>query len=96
MIKAGRTPCCSAPRPGDQFTSQISPRLGLGGAERAWASFCFDCWGLGGCDCLASLLMQTYLNYKSSNHNVMTCIKKEAAVIKGFWEGTEVVVGFVE
>src|SRR5579859_4549570 len=30
MISAGRVPCCSAPRPGDQLTSQISPRRGLG------------------------------------------------------------------
>ena len=29
MTSAGRMPCCSLPRPGLKFTSQISPRFGL-------------------------------------------------------------------
>ena len=38
ITNAGRVPRCSAPRPGDQFTSQISPRRGLGTPALA------SCW----------------------------------------------------
>src|SRR5579875_3102721 len=65
MIKAGRIPCCSAPRPGDQLTSQISPRLGLGISRIRLAES--SLWlGLGDV-CLASLLMQRYLRARPQN-----------------------------
>src|SRR5947209_10459408 len=65
MISAGRVPCCSAPRPGDQFTSQISPRLGLGKIGGVGCRV-LCCWGLGVEDAFASLLIySSYANIPS-------------------------------
>src|SRR5580700_7315913 len=107
MIKAGRTPSCSAPRPGDQFTSQISPRLGLWPCtDLVSRSFGFSGlgWAAWAACCLASLFMPLYLNHAIRErcslflcyHNFHAGIKKEAGVIECFWERTEVVVSIVE
>src|SRR5215471_13222186 len=111
-IKAGLVPCCSAPRPGDQFTSQISPRLGLG----AWGgvSLCFDSAELavgeplrensprGRSTLLLSLglgddcLASLLMLTTLCDHTLYSDIKKEACIFECFWDGTEVGVSFVE
>ena len=75
MINAGRVPCCSAPRPGDQFTSHISPRRGLGGPS--------CCLWLG-CVCPG------LTTHALCNHTFGTGMEKELSFFKSIWDGTEV------